>query len=137
MSDVASVMTMSMLIGDEVVTVTPQATLAEVAQVMADRDVGAVAVGAAGQVSGIVSERDLVRVIAGGGDPAEIEARTVATDELVWCQTTSTVAEVANEMLDHYVRHVLVADGSQLAGIVSARDLLGVYATDETTDAAP
>ena len=42
--------------------------------------------------------------------------------------------DVANEMFDRYVRHVLVANDDGLAGIVSARDLLGVYASDDTPD---
>jgi CBS domain-containing protein len=37
------------------------------------------------------------------------------------------MAEVAEEMMDCYVRHVLVEDGGRLVGIVSARDLLGAY----------
>jgi len=36
---------------------------------------------------------------------------------------------VANEMMDRYVRHVLVEEDGRLVGVVSARDLLGVYAT--------
>jgi CBS domain-containing protein len=49
----------------------------------------------------------------------------------VWCRTGSTVADVAREMLDHWVRHVLVASDDGLEGIVSARDLLGAYASTE------
>jgi len=43
------------------------------------------------------------------------------------------VAEVATEMMDRYVRHVLIEDGGRFVGIVSARDLLGVYATSGDT----
>ena len=38
------------------------------------------------------------------------------------------MAAVAVQMMDQYVRHILVEDDGRLAGIVSARDLLGVYA---------
>jgi CBS domain-containing protein len=41
------------------------------------------------------------------------------------------VAEVAEEMMEHYVRHVLVEDAGRVVGIVSARDLLGAYAAAE------
>ena len=41
----------------------------------------------------------------------------------------ATVAEVAQQMMTSYVRHVLVEDDGELVGVVSARDLLGTYAT--------
>ena len=41
------------------------------------------------------------------------------------------LAEVAEEMCERYVRHVLVEEDGRLVGIVSARDLLGVYAAAE------
>ena len=40
------------------------------------------------------------------------------------------VGEVAMQMMDHYIRHVLVERDGALAGIASARDLLGVYCAD-------
>jgi CBS domain-containing protein len=55
----------------------------------------------------------------------------------VWCDATATVTEVAELMMERYVRHVLVEDDGRLVGIVSARDLLGVYAAgDVGADAA-
>jgi CBS domain-containing protein len=41
------------------------------------------------------------------------------------------VGEVAARMMESYVRHVLVRHRGRLVGVVSARDLLGAYATDE------
>ena len=46
----------------------------------------------------------------------------------LWCDDTATVDEVAELMLEAYVRHVLLVAYGQLVGIVSARDLLGAYA---------
>ena len=51
--------------------------------------------------------------------------------QLVWCDAESTVAAVAEEMMEHYVRHVLVEEDGRLLGMVSARDLLGAYAAAE------
>jgi CBS domain-containing protein len=58
----------------------------------------------------------------------------VANTRLVWCDVESTVAEVAEEMMEQYVRHVLLEDDGGVAGIVSARDLLGAYAAAEAPD---
>ena len=52
----------------------------------------------------------------------------------MWCDADADVADVAEEMMEHYVRHVLVERDGHLVGIVSARDLLGAYASGESAD---
>ena len=121
----------SELFEDAVVWVRPEATLEEVADGLAAADIGAMVVGDGTRVAGIVSERDLVRAVAERRPLAGTRAVDIAHTNLVWCDRTATVAEVAAEMMDRYVRHVLVEDEGSLVGIVSARDLLGVYATEE------
>jgi CBS domain-containing protein len=123
-----SALRVSALVSDTVVRVDPDATLLEVAGTMSGADVGAVVVGATDDAKAVVSERDVVRALAAGRDPATTRAIEVATTTLVWCDVDATVAEVAREMLDRYVRHVLVEDDGRLVAVVSARDLLGVYA---------
>jgi CBS domain-containing protein len=54
----------------------------------------------------------------------------VASTKLVWCDADATVDHVATRMMDRYIRHVLVERDGALAGIVSARELLGVYSAD-------
>ena len=67
-----------------------------------------------------------MRAVAEQRDPIATRAIEVGHDTLVWSDITATVAEVATEMMDRYVRHVLIEDDGQFVGIVSARDLLGV-----------
>jgi CBS domain-containing protein len=81
-----------------------------------------------------VSERDLVRAIADGSDLAAATAASVATTELVWADGTASVDEVAEQMMEHWVRHVLVEDGGALVGMVSARDVLGALTTIDEDD---
>jgi CBS domain-containing protein len=83
-------------------------------------------------VRGVVSERDVVRAIAAGSDPAMTSALEIGWTELSWCEATATVAEVAEEMMERYIRHVLVKNDGRLVGVVSARDLLGAYAAADT-----
>ena len=64
-------------------------------------------------------------------------AADIAHTRLFWCDASTTVAEVATQMMAQYVRHILVEDNGRLAGIVSARDLLGVYAIGENFSAGP
>jgi CBS domain-containing protein len=122
----------SQLIGDEVVRVASDATLHVVAQALTNDGVGAVLLGDEGRPTALVSERDIVRSVADGHDPASTPAASVASRELVWCDVESTVEEVAAEMLSRYIRHVLVEEDGELVGIVSARDLLGAYSAEGT-----
>jgi CBS domain-containing protein len=127
----AAQMTMSALIGDQVARVAPDASLHTVADALVAAGVGALIVGDGDQPAGIVSERDLVHALADRRDPAATRASDIAHTTLVWCDADSTVAEVAEEMMANYVRHVLVEADGRLIGVVSARDLLGVYAVGE------
>src|SRR5262245_742422 len=119
---------------DTVVRIAADADLWTVAVTLTDAGVGALAVGKRDEVLGVVSERDLVQALAAGRDPSTTTAIDIAHTTLVWCDAASTVAEVAEEMMEHYVRHVLVEDGGQLIGVVSARDLLGAYVAAESID---
>ena len=124
----------SQLIGAPVRTVAPNATLHDVADAMVASSVGALVVSEhRGSAVGIVSERDLVRALAERRDPATTRARDIDSTTLVWCDARATLAEVAEEMMDRYVRHVLVEDRGRLVGIVSARDLLGAYAVADVS----
>jgi CBS domain-containing protein len=119
---------------DAIVEVRPTATLYEVADALAAGEVGALAVREDYQVLGIVSERDLVGALARRLPMDTTTAADIATKELIWADASATVTEVATEMLEHYVRHILVEEDGRLVGMVSARDLLGAYSTDADLD---
>jgi CBS domain-containing protein len=118
------------LTGDAVVRVPVGATVADVATAIAEHQVGAVVVGDDPRPAALVTERDVVKVVASGKDPAAVRAADVASTNLVWCGAGETVDQAAIRMTDRSIRHLLVERDGGLVGIVSARDLLGVYATD-------
>jgi CBS domain-containing protein len=128
-------MPVSMLIGGEVVRIDPEAHLFAVADALTKDDIGVVVVGDEHELKGIVSERDLVHALAARRPPETTRAIDIANTTLVWCDAASTIGEVAAEMMDHWVRHVLVESQGRLVGIVSARDLLGAYAASESESA--
>jgi CBS domain-containing protein len=117
------------LIGTPVEGVARDASLYEVADAMVAAGVGALIVtnGDRERAAGIVTERDIVRALAGRRDPATTRACDIANTTLVWCDAEATVTEVAERMMECYIRHILVERGGRLVGIVSARDLLGDY----------
>src|SRR5262249_48523500 len=126
------------LMGDEVVFVEPDATLLEVAELLTANEIGIVVVGTKDQPIAVVSERDITHAVAKSRDAERTSANEIAQHELVWCDASASVAEVATEMMDRYVRHVLVETDGKLIGVVSARDLLGYYAaTDEEEQVSP
>jgi CBS domain-containing protein len=117
----------SVYAADSVVTAAPDTSLAAVASELIEDQIGLVVLGTVEHVEGVVSERDVARAVAEGRDPATA-AMDIASTKLVWRDSTATVREVAEQMMEQYVRHVLLEDGGKLVGIVSARDLLGAYA---------
>jgi CBS domain-containing protein len=136
MIDPSAVGGMSVLafLGDPVARVGPDASVDAVADLLVSGEVGALVVGDQEKVDGIVSERDVVRALAARRDPASTRAIDIATTELVWCDESATVGEVATEMMEQYVRHVLVERDGDLIGIVSVRDLLGAFAAAVEVD---
>lgn len=126
----AGSITIETLTGDPLIRVPAGATVAAAAIALAEHGVGAVIVGDDERPAALVSERDVVRVVAAGRDPAAVPAAEVASTHLVWCEAADTVDRAAMLMTDKQIRHLLVERGGALLGIVSARDLLGVYAGD-------
>ncbi len=119
-------------VGDNVVRISPRATLYDVVDALADAEVGALIVGDGDSVDAVVTERDVVRALAGRRDPATTLAADIGHTQLIWCDSSASVVEVAMVMMAHYVRHILLEDDGNLIGIVSARDLLGAYAADDS-----
>ena len=112
--------------GQEVVTVSGHTTLTEVARMLTAERVGALVVtDADGSVSGMISERDIVRVVAEHG-PAALDqpVDAVMTRSVTTCTPATTVTELAAMMTEGRVRHLPVLDEGRLAGIVSIGDVV-------------
>ncbi len=99
-------------------------TLEEAATLMRRSDVGSVLVVAGEEIIGILTERDVVRAIADGADPA----RTKVADYMTAGATTATpatgVVDAARTMVRLGIRHLPVVDGGESIGVVSLRDIL-------------
>jgi CBS domain-containing protein len=117
-----------MFVSDTLIRVGHDATVRELARRMVAEGVGALVVTEGDQVHGIVSERDVVVAIAAGKDLDTTTAADVDSRRVVTCTPDTSVQAAAMLMMEHYVRHLLVNDHTRPVGIVSARDLLGVYA---------
>jgi CBS domain-containing protein len=112
--------------GRAVTTVSPATTLLEVAHKLAAKRIGAiVVVGVRGEVSGIISERDIIRVLAGTG-PACLTrpVSEVMTRDVVTCQEADTLDELMAMMTARRFRHLPVVTDGALVGIISIGDVV-------------
>lgn len=112
--------------GHDVVTLGPDATLAEAAGLLAEKRIGAVVVtDAAGAIRGILSERDIVRVIGQSGAAAlAMQVSGVMTAKVTTCRETHTVNHVMEVMTRGRFRHLPVERNGRLDGIVSIGDVV-------------
>ncbi|MGI9598563.1 MAG: CBS domain-containing protein [Acidimicrobiales bacterium] len=117
----------SALSNDRIVDAPADISLRGAAAIMDEQGIGLLVLKDGAKVAGVVSERDIVKAVGAGLD-ANGPAAEVGNGQAIHRATaTSTVAEVAREMMENYVRHVLITgpDG-ELTGVVSVRDLLAV-----------
>lgn len=112
--------------GREVVTLNADATLGEAASRLDHHGIGAlVIVGADGAITGVLSERDIVRQIARQGVSAL--AGTVEgcmTCDVITAQPEDTLEAVMASMTDRRIRHLPVVENGRLSGIVSIGDVV-------------
>lgn len=113
--------------GADVVTMGKEATLAQVAETLHERHIGAVVVQEAdGTVVGVVSERDVVRHMAtDGADCLQVTVAEAMTGSVATCSASTTTDELMQMMTDGRFRHVpVVDDQGGLFGIVSIGDVV-------------
>lgn len=111
--------------GNEVFSVSPDASVFEAMKVMADDNAGALLVMSGGKVIGILSERDCVRrVDLHGRSSKDTKVSDIMTSKVLYAQVSQTIEECVAIMIDKSIRHLPVFDGDELIGLISARDAL-------------
>lgn len=115
----------------DVAYVNPQATIAEVAQLMQKHNVGSIPVCDENGVVGIITDRDIVvRNIAGGGDPKSVKVQEIMTNQVRAATPDMESEQVAQMMSENQIRRIPVVENNKLVGIVA----LGDMATDSRFD---
>jgi CBS domain-containing protein len=112
--------------GSEVITIEPTATVAAAVRMLVQRRIGALLVtGADRRIVGIISERDVVRVLDESGATAlDKPVAEVMTRKVVTCDRHETIAEIMERITSGKFRHVPVIEHGRLAGIVSIGDVV-------------
>ena len=123
--------------GDAVFTASPTDTVAAAAALLHARRVGAMVVLDQDQdVAGIVSERDIVRVVAEkGADGLKCAVSECMTKDVVFAEPQETVDSLMERMTDRRIRHLPVCKDGRLVGIVSIGDLVKVKIAETVAEA--
>ena len=112
--------------GDLVFTASPNDTIGAVAALLHARRVGAmVVVDEDRRVIGIVSERDIVRIVAEtGGDRLGQPVSACMTRDVIFAEPAETVDTLLSRMTDRRIRHLPVVEAGRLIGVISIGDLV-------------
>jgi CBS domain-containing protein len=103
------------------VTVAPEDTLGEVAQKMVEAKTGSVAVLDYGRLVGILTERDMLKAMAGRVLTSDARAREWMTADPITAEPDLSLEEAQSIMLSHGFRHLPVVERGGVVGIVSLR----------------
>jgi len=111
--------------GSSVITAEPHTTVAELVALLAEHKIGAVPVIDCTRTVGIVSERDVVRLL--NTDGGEVLASTVGelmSVDLLTCTPKDSLDDIARLMTEHRIRHLPVLSDGELVGIVTIGDVV-------------
>ncbi|HEX2995159.1 MAG TPA: CBS domain-containing protein [Anaerolineales bacterium] len=111
--------------GDQVFTIAPQATVLDALKIMAQHNIGALLVMTENRLEGILSERDCIRKVELiGRTTKDTKVRDIMTGDVITVDCSQPLEECMALMIDKNIRHLPVYDGSELAGLLSVRDVL-------------
>ena len=124
--------------GRDIFTIEPGATLTAAAKLLAEKRIGALLIlGPDHRITGILSERDIVRAIAERGAAALNDfVSTAMTREVVTCRETETITSIMDRMTSGKFRHLPVVDQNRLVGMISISDVVKYRVHEMELDAA-
>lgn len=104
-------------------TISPQSTVQQLVDVLAEHNIGATVVSSDGEhLLGIVSERDVVRLMHDGQPSLDAAVGDVMTTDVHVCEPQDSLEDVMRLMTERRIRHVPVVADGRLAGMVSIGD---------------
>jgi CBS domain-containing protein len=108
-----------------IVSIRPHQSISEALSLLAEYDIGALVVtNGAGDLVGILSERDIVRRAVNEEDPFMLEVADVMTKNVIVGVPQDDLMNVAHTMTENRFRHLPIVDGRRVIGIISIGDVL-------------
>jgi len=118
--------------GSQVYSIGPNAKVIEALQLMAQKDVGALAVMEGGRLMGMISERDYARkVILHGKSSQDVPVREIMTADVVTISPNETIEQCMALVTQRRIRHLPVCENEKLIGLVSIGDLVKEVIADQ------
>lgn len=119
------------------VTVKPNSSVQDVAKIMSEKKIGSIIISEKGELSGILTERDLVRkVLARGKDPKSVKVNEIMSKPVVRINENSDLLDASELMKKKNIRRLVVVDKTKkIVGILSTNDMARVMrrAVEELT----
>ncbi|NNE81914.1 MAG: CBS domain-containing protein [Silicimonas sp.] len=111
--------------GTDVVTISPNASVADAARMLSEKKIGAVVVSDNDKPDGILSERDIVRELGRRGEGClKDNVSDLMTSNLISCVPDDTTDQVLTKMTDGRFRHMPVMEGDKMIGLISIGDVV-------------
>lgn len=111
--------------GHQILSVAPDAKVGAAAKILSEKRIGAVLVMTGSKIDGILSERDIVRVLGERG-PTIVEepVRNVMTTKVITCRESDTVGAIMETMSNGKFRHLPVVENGRVTGVISIGDVV-------------
>ena len=120
--------------GTQVWAVSPELTVFEAIQLMAEKNIGALLVIEKDKLVGLISERDYTRKVAlRGKSSKDLHVRDILSDRLTHVTPNHSIEECMRLMTENRIRHLPVVDGAQIKGVVSIGDLVNWIISAQTS----
>ena len=110
--------------GNTLYTVTSTEPLAKAVDIMAERDIGSLVVMDHGDLTGMLTFREVIQaVVKNGGAVGSLLVRTAMDDHPLTCTSETELDEVRRMMLERHARYMPVMDKRMLMGVISLYDV--------------
>ena len=111
--------------GSTVWHISPEATVFDAIQLMADKNIGALPVISGGRLAGIFTERDYTRKVALAGKTSkQTSVKEILSPDVITVAPDDPVEECMRLMTEHRIRHLPVLQNDEVVGIISIGDLV-------------
>ena len=112
------------LMSSPVHTVTADTSLRDAGELMLDNNIGSVViVDGDGQLEGIVTATEFIRIIADGDPDPDATVGTVMTTELITTTADEPIQTVADLMINHGFQHLPIIEDGEVIGLISSTDM--------------
>lgn len=110
------------------VTESPHDSLRAAAEKMWKQQTGSLLVMDGDKLVGIITERDVMKAVARGHDVDSTAVREIMTRDVLTVLPSTSPHEAARQMAARWIRHLPVMESGRVVGVVSQRDLVGIFA---------